>query len=443
MRTARRAASAASLLQALLDCGPLPRSAIAQRTGLSPASVTGHSADLVSAGLVAELPEARGPGGIGRPRVPLDLNTGIGVVGGIHLGVRNATVALLDIRGRCLAQRSVRHDGAGPDAVIARSGDILEQLLARSGAPGRLLGVGAASGGWVDRHAGMIIDHPGLGWRRVRVAARLQRRFGVPAFLDSHARALVRAEQLFGHRRSRESVLLLFIGNVVEAAFALGDQVHYGPASRAGAIAHLEARRGGPACSCGRTGCLEVTVSGQRLAARAQQAGIIAAAEFDDLVTAALAGDRRARQLLYQRAGHIGRAIGPIIDVLGPALVSVVEPAAARLPGCLQVLRASIGDASATVTDPDALVTVSSFSAVPLPAAAGAVILDAIYRDPLGVVPPRADAAAVSRAADLFQCRRKLTPPGGAGENRDMAAGEARGSPRAPARRPPGGARPA
>jgi hypothetical protein len=88
----------------------------------------------------------------------------------------------------------------------------------------------------------------------------------------------------------------------------------------------------------------------------------------------------------------IGRTIGPIIDVMSPALVPVVESGIALVPGCLAVLRRSIGDASVTVTDPEELVTVSSFSGSPLAIAGGTVILDALYRDPLGLVPPQADA---------------------------------------------------
>ena len=391
---ARRALSAGSLLRALLDSGPLARSAIARSTGLSPASVTGHSADLLSSGLLVELPVTSGPNGVGRPRVPLDLNTAVGVVGGIHFAVKHATVALLDIRGRVLTSRSLRHDGADPDTVISRSADMLEQLLQQPGMPPRLLGIGVASGGWVDRLAGMIVDHGMLGWQRVSVAPRLQRCFGVPAYLDSHARSLARAEQLFGHPRSRESVLLLFVGNVVETAFAMGDQVHYGPRSRAGAIAHLPVQGSAECCACGRVGCLEATVSGHRLVSRAHQAGIIARPQMAGLISAAVAGDRRARYLFRERAQVIGAAIGPIIDVMSPALVSVVEPGTARVPGCLAVLRRSIGDASVTVAHPEQLVTVTSFSGAALATAAGAVILDAIYRDPLGLVPPRAGHVA-------------------------------------------------
>ncbi len=66
---------------------------------------------------------------------------------------------------------------------------------------------------------------------------------GLPVHVDGHARALVNAERLFGRcAGGGRSVLHLFVGNVVDAAFATHDEVHHGPRSQAGAIAHLPLR---------------------------------------------------------------------------------------------------------------------------------------------------------------------------------------------------------
>ncbi|WP_370869183.1 hypothetical protein [Streptomyces sp. CRCS-T-1] len=74
---ARRVTGAASVLSAVLDHGPVARSTVARLTGLSPASVSGHSGRLLSRGLVRESAEATGPTGLGRPHIPLDIDTRI------------------------------------------------------------------------------------------------------------------------------------------------------------------------------------------------------------------------------------------------------------------------------------------------------------------------------------------------------------------------------
>jgi predicted NBD/HSP70 family sugar kinase len=383
----RRVVSLGSLLRVVLEHGPLPRSAIARLTGLSPASVTGYCGDLLSLGLLTELPETTAANGMGRPFLPVDLDTSVGIVGAVHYAIPHATVALLDIRGRVLSERVVPHGDACAARVIAHSADALSDLLRQHPSGDRLLGIGIATGGWVDRDSGTIVEHPLLGWRQIPAGAFFADRFRVPAFVDSHSRALVRAEQLFGHPRSRESALALFVGNVVDAAFALGEQVHHGPRFQAGRIAHLPVAGSTEPCSCGRVGCLQATVSERRLLRQARQAGLIADESILELVEVAAAGDRDASDLFHWRAEVVGRAIGPIVDLLAPEIVLLVEPGLARLPDCLATLREEVARHSTTVTEPARTVLMSSFMDAPLAMAGGAVMLDVLYTDPVTVMP--------------------------------------------------------
>lgn len=383
----RRTSSARLVLRAVLDHGPLSRSAIAQATGISPASVTSHASELLSRGLLLELSQETAANGMGRPSVPLDVNVSVGVVAGIHFAVEHATVAVLDICGAVLGAIELPHDGAASEAVVTRSAQALDSMLETHAGQRPLLGIGVASGGWVDRQTGTIVEHSMLGWRQVSVAEPLQDRFGVPVVADSHARSLIRAEQLFGDPRSRGSTLALFVGNVVEAAFAMGEQVHYGPRSRAGAIAHLPVAFGGQVCGCGKSGCLEATASDRRLVRRAAEAGIPTRRHIDDVVAAAVAGNTVARELLRERAEVVGRAIAPIIDLLSPELVLVVDPGVAYLPECLAALHEHIAANSVTISDPARAVVPSSFSDTVLATAAGAAFLDALYTNPGVLVP--------------------------------------------------------
>ncbi|MYS41260.1 ROK family protein, partial [Streptomyces sp. SID5998] len=135
------------------------------------------------------------------------------------------------------------------------------------------LAVGFAAGGWVDRDSGTVVRHPLLGWRDVPVREAIGARTGLPVHVDGHARSLVNAERLFGGARGSRSVLHLFVGNVVDAAFATNDEVHYGPRSQAGAIAHLPVPGGTEPCDCGRVGCLQAELSERTLCRRARAAG--------------------------------------------------------------------------------------------------------------------------------------------------------------------------
>jgi predicted NBD/HSP70 family sugar kinase len=378
----RRSSSASSVLRALLDHGPVARSTIARLTGLSPASVTGHSAELAKLGLVRELPEVAGPKVIGRPHVPVDVATDQFLVGGIHIAVPHVTVALMDLRGRIVAQCQIPHGDADSSTILRRAASRLRTLLDADGRES--LGVGVATGGWVDKDSGTIVEHPLLDWHDVRAREILTEATGSPVRVDAHSRALVNAERLFGQARTRASVLHLFIGNVVDAAFATGEIVHHGPRSAAGAIAHLPVPGSTEPCACGRQGCLQATVSEQTLARNAHELGLIAEPSFPDLFTIARAGEPLALELFLDRSRVVGQAAALLIDVLNPE-VTVLVGQGFELPGCLSTVRDEVRDRCTVCDDASETVVTTSFPGTELATAAGAVLLDVLYGDPLNI----------------------------------------------------------
>ncbi|MFE3852861.1 ROK family protein [Streptomyces griseorubiginosus] len=387
--TSRRRTSASVVLRSVLEHGPVARSTIARLTGLSPASVTDYCSRFTELGLIRESEVPKRSQGVGRPHVPVDLDDSRFVVGGVHVAVPYTTVTLLDLRGRVVAVRELRHDradgGGGIDgsdapAILARAAAGLTALLDRSPRL-RCLGVGFAAGGWVDRDSGTVVEHPLLGWREVPVRELLGARTGLPVHVDGHARALVNAERLFGRARGSRSVLHLFVGNVVDAAFATNDEVHHGPRSQAGAIAHLPVPGGTEPCACGRTGCLQAELSERTLCRRARRAGVTEGVNPMHVVTAAAAGDPAALRLLVERANAVGRAARLLLDVLNPETVVVTEVGILHREDCLLALREGVGDDRASSVVP------SSFPDSVLAVAGGSVALDVLYRDPLAASP--------------------------------------------------------
>ncbi|MCU1679587.1 MAG: family transcriptional regulator [Amycolatopsis sp.] len=382
-RGARRGASAAAVLRAVLDHGPIARSTIARRTGLSPALVTGHSAELTKLGFLRELPEVAGPKVVGRPHVPVDLDTGRHVLGSLHIAVHHATVALLDVRGHILASHEEPHQSLDPQRILSRAAGILLELLDRHAPDREPLGLGMATGGWVDRASGVVVEHPLLGWHDVPARELLAGHTGLTVAVDSHSRALVNAERLLGHARARASVVQLFTGNVVDAAFATGDTVHHGPRSAAGAVAHLPIEGGDEPCPCGRTGCLQAMVSEQTVARRAGEQGITTTGSFPELLTEAKTGNPRAIQLLVDRVRLIGQASALLLDVLNPEILVVVDQSVSQVPACLPALRDEVQLRSRICEDAPRTVVSTSFPGSELATSGGAVLLDRLFQDPL------------------------------------------------------------
>ncbi|MEU8660208.1 ROK family protein, partial [Actinoplanes philippinensis] len=277
------------------------------------------------------------------------------------------------------------HGRTDPASVIAAVAALISAIRRRHGARRRILGLGVASGGWVDPPHGTIVEHRALGWRDVPIAAALAEATGLPVRADNHSRALLRGELLFGEvaARARESSVHLFVGNVVDVAFATGGVVHQGPRSASGAVAHLPVEGCREACSCGRVGCLQAAVSERVLIRRAMAAGLIDRPGIPALVEAAAAGSAGAAELLRERARLVGRAAALLLDLFDPEVLVVAEAGANQLPESLSTLRSEIAAWSSAGADMEHVVWPSSFPGAVLAVAGGAVALDRVFASPL------------------------------------------------------------
>lgn len=392
-RPSRSVETAAAIARAVLEHGPVARSTVARVAGLSTATVSVVAGRLVEAGVLREAPEAVGPrSSAGRPHVPLDIDTERTAVVGIHLAVPCFTVSLLDLRGRVLVAQRVPYadDRPDPDVELPRVARAVDDLVAEAG-DRRVVGLGAAAGGRVDPERGVLVEHPVLGWRDVSLGDMLARATGLQVAVDGHTRSLLRAERLFGEVRvaARRSVVQLFVGNVVDVAFAVGDTVHHGPRMAAGRIAHLPVEGCDVPCACGRSGCLQAAVSERSLVRRAVAAGIVEEPDVRLVVAAAEAGDPYALGMLHERARLVGRAAGTLLDLFNPEVLLVQEIGVNRLPALRETLRAEVLRGSEVAAERDLAATVrpSSFPLDALAVAGGTAFLGRLYDAPLDAMP--------------------------------------------------------
>ena len=83
--------------------------------------------------------------------------------------------------------------------IVQRS---LSQLLERAGIPRkRMLGIGLAISGFVDREHGICLHSANLGWHDVPIASLITRATGLPTVLENDANAAATSEKLFGLAR--------------------------------------------------------------------------------------------------------------------------------------------------------------------------------------------------------------------------------------------------
>ncbi|MEV0385114.1 ROK family protein [Nonomuraea sp. NPDC050643] len=311
-RTVRdlRRGNRAVLLRALYFGGPASRNELSAETGLSAATISTMTGDLLAEQVIVEAGQVDSDGG--RPRVLLKVNPAYGYAVGVDVGETQVKVELFDldmtVRARAhYAVRSAKHDPelvarhilTGVDAVIAE-GEV---------SAGQVLGVGVGVPGIVEPGPDALVRAKTFGWEAVPLGALLRAGTGLPLFVDNGAKTMGQAELWFGSGKGTRDAVIVLMGSGVGGAIVTDGHLYRGAGMAAGEVGHLKIIAGGRACRCGARGCLEAYLGAEAILDRA---GVVADSADEE---AALA------RLLEEGSPVIGESV----ELLGVGLSSLVH----------------------------------------------------------------------------------------------------------------------
>jgi len=243
------------VLQRVFNEHTTTRADIARATGLTPATVSHLIAELIDEGFVIET--GTGPSAGGKPPTLLDLKAGARNLISVDLSDGTLTGSVLDLKGTKTKLTAPPLPFAGGEGGLQQLFDTVDELIEAATAP--VLGVGVGTPGVVDAE-GTVIEASNLGWRNVPLRNLLAERYNVPICVLNNSRAAALAEYSFGGRRA-ENLVVIKIGNGIGAGVVMDGRIHTGEDSAAGEIGHVVVDADGPACFCGKSGCLETVAA--------------------------------------------------------------------------------------------------------------------------------------------------------------------------------------
>jgi predicted NBD/HSP70 family sugar kinase len=233
----------------------------------------------------------------GKPATLIDLNRSAFHIIGLDLSEYSTfRGAVLDLDGQILhrAELPLAHrTGADATALVI---SLVESLVSAATLP--LLGLGVGSPGIVDL-AGVVLSAPNLGWTNEPLQRTLADRFGIPVIVANDANVAVLAEHSFGSADS--DMMLVTVGHGVGAGLLLGGTPVFGSHFAAGELGHVVVGDdAGPACACGKSGCLEAWLAEPRLERALAEAG-----------------DPDSKDHILREAGQrLGVALAPVVGAL-------------------------------------------------------------------------------------------------------------------------------
>lgn len=303
-----------SLITTALAAAPSSRAELAQRTGLTKATVSSLVDHLIARAVLVEGQPATA--GIGRPARPVRLNPDGPVALGVEINVDYVAACVLDLTGelRCYRHSAVDNRAASAAEVIEQAAAVAGEMLAEFGRP--LLGGGLALPGVVGV-GGTLLRAPNLPHLMgARPGRQLAAALDVPGLrplsellVDNEANlgalASLRAEPAVGPD------FVYVSGEIgVGAGLVVAGALFRGAHGFAGELGHVVVDQDGPDCGCGGRGCVEQYAGQEVLLRTAGQP------DLERLEAAVQARDPAALVALAQAGSALGVGLASLLNVV-------------------------------------------------------------------------------------------------------------------------------
>lgn len=344
------------VLNLIRSQGPLSRTDIAQRSGLSLGAVSGLAGELLTSGLIREVGEGQSKGG--RPAVLLTLNPRGGYAVGIKLTEHSIVTAVTDLEASVVHWKlSLENDLHDSQTAIEAIIQAAETVIRDSGVPrASVIGIGIGLAGVIDNQEGACYYSAIPAWRHVQLAQPIGHRLHLPVYIENNVNALTMAEKWFGAGRGLPHFLVVTIGRGIGMGVVANDWFYRGAMGGAGEFGHITLQPDGPRCDCGRVGCLEALAADPAVVRKARQAieagkrtvmtqTVQSAGQltFEHVALAADQGDEVALELLIEAGRWLGLGLSYLINLFNPQLIVLsgegTRMGDARIKSALQTMK--------------------------------------------------------------------------------------------------------
>lgn len=243
---------------------------------------------------------------------------------GIDFGGTKIAGIALDATGRTRAERRVATPRGDYEGSLAAIAGLVAALEAEAGTTGCSVGIGIpgaiapATGLVKNANSTWLIGRP--------FAADAAAALGRSVRVENDANCLAVSEAVDGAGAGARLVWAIILGTGVGSGIAIDGRVWSGRDRIAGEWGHnplpspADDERPGPACYCGRSGCIESWLSGPGLAAdHARHTGRISSGEA--IVAAMRARDEDAAATFARYLDRLGRGLAHVVNILDPDVI--------------------------------------------------------------------------------------------------------------------------
>ena len=256
---------------------------------------------------------------------------------GVDLGGTKILAGVFTQNLKCLGKTKTSTKATrGAEAVIQRIADCVIDAVDECDLEiDQVRGIGLGAPGAVDYDEGRVIFAPNLGWENVLLKKELEKKLGVPVFLENDTNICALGVYNVEFETKPKTMVGIFIGTGIGAGIIIDGKLYSGFNHTAGEIGHMILDVDGPKCGCGNRGCFEAFAGRQSIYRKIQTlvkdgektiltemlGADLADMRSGDLRKALKKNDKLVEKVIEEAAEYIGLACANVINMLNPEVI--------------------------------------------------------------------------------------------------------------------------
>lgn len=322
-----RAINRFSILNTIRNAKLISRVDIAKATGLSQASLTGITADLLQENLILEKTAGESIGG--RKPILLSLNPKGAIVVGVKLSIYEISIVIINFEATIIGSHSIPLEKKtySPEEISEILASTVRSCLWQENfSKDQIAGIGIGLPGWIDSTSGLVRYMPNYQWENVNLKQLVEEKLDLPTFIENDANTQAIAEQWFGAGKGVENFLVVTLEYGIGMGAVINGQLYRGQNGISSEFGHSIINIGGPLCRCGKQGCIEAIVGENAILRDAQKAATSgkwggeknSTVTIEEVIQSAKAGESSLKEIYHQAGVVLGIGITNLIQLYDP-----------------------------------------------------------------------------------------------------------------------------
>lgn len=321
----------ALIIKLLNKYGVCSRANLAAHTGLTQASITYITKELIEWEVIYEVGVIEGASR--HPSIGLSINPTRYALLGIQLNRDYIHVGLFTLSGDIIQKETIIYDKPEkPVIMIDNMLQCIQEILTQLPDEIILLGGGIALPGPFLPTQGKIELMSGApDWSEIDIRSRISQICDVPLVLEHDANCGALAELWSGNVANDKDILYVNVADGIGAGLICNGKLYRGQLGTAGEIGHMCVNFNGPRCECGNKGCLELYCSLKKLKRDYDEILFEQDGESQEAVTAAdilrLASQNNpiACRALDKSTAYLGLGLANLVNILNPGTIILAD----------------------------------------------------------------------------------------------------------------------